>query len=137
MEPVSFLTRMYAAGAAGSFDAVGHHPYSGANVPTQPDSWNPWTYLPAVHELMVANGDGAKQIWMTEYGAPTTGTGAVPEATQALMIDQAFAMAADWEWAGPIFLFNWQDSADGAFGLHRPDGTPKLAVATLARVSGI
>ena len=135
MEPMAFLTRMYAAGAQGSFDALAHHPYTGANVPTQPDSWNPWTYMPQMRQLMVAQGDGAKQIWMTEYGAATTGAGAVPETQQALMIAQAFAMAADWEWAGPIFLFNWQDSADGSFGLHRADGTPKAAVATVTQVS--
>ena len=48
------------------------HPYQGmADAPPEkPDDGNRWwfTHLPAVRNVMVANGDGAKPIWFTEYG---------------------------------------------------------------------
>ena len=91
--------------------------------------------MPEMHELMAAHGDGAKAIWMTEYGAPTAGPDAVSEATLATMIEEAFALAATWEWAGPLFLFTWQDSTEGSFGLHRHDGTPKLAAVNALSAS--
>ena len=60
--PVTFLTDMYADGAQGSFDAVADHPYSYPDLPDQDDSWNPFTYLPTLHQIMADNGDGTKQI---------------------------------------------------------------------------
>ena len=29
---------------------------------------------PSIRSIMVANGDSAKKIWITEFGAPTSGT---------------------------------------------------------------
>ena len=93
-EPVTFLTQMYADGAQGSFDAVADHPYSFPDLPDQTDSWNPFTYLPTLHQIMANNGDGSKQIWLTEYGAPTSGVaGSVTPAFQAESISGAFAWA--------------------------------------------
>ena len=128
--PLTFLTALYANGAKGSFDAVTANPY-GLRVATQPDPASPWTYLPALNQLMVAKGDGAKRIWLTEYGPPTTGANSVSEATQALMFTQAFAVAQTWAWAGPLFAASWQDTAAGPAGLVRADGSAKPALGIL------
>lgn len=63
MNPVSFLEQMYANGAAGSFDAVGWHPYNypwGLSYAT----WSEWSQMtqttPSARSLMLAHGDGAR-----------------------------------------------------------------------------
>jgi hypothetical protein len=69
-----WLRSVYRAGAGGSFDVVATHPYMGpANLPPEApdlrgDNIYLLTHVAAVHELMVANGDGAKPIWFTELG---------------------------------------------------------------------
>jgi hypothetical protein len=129
-EPVTFLTDMYADGAQGSFDAIADHPYSFPDLPDQSDSWNPFTYLPTLHQIMAENGDGAKQIWLTEYGAPTSGvSNAVTPEFQAESITEAFQWAQNYTWVGPLFIFDWEPSpydTYGDYGIYNSDGTPTL-----------
>ena len=140
-EPVTFLTQMYADGAQGSFDAVADHPYSFPDLPDQTDSWNPFTYLPILHQIMATNGDGSKQIWLTEYGAPTSGvTGSVTPAFAAESITDAFQWAQQYSWVGPLFIFDWQASSYdtyGDYGLYTADGsaTPAAAAYSAAALS--
>jgi hypothetical protein len=136
MEPLTYLRKMYAAGAHGYFDAVADHPYSYPGSPTGTQSWNPFTYLPLMHALMVANGDGSKEIWLTEYGAPTDSSGVTP-AVQAEMISQAFTVADGWSWIGALMVFDWQDSsADGDFGLLTSSGQAKPALRAFDAAAG-
>jgi hypothetical protein len=86
INPVRYLQGMYDAGAAGYFDALSFHPYHY----TLPFSQGrPYGDLSAInqmdlmHEVMVANGDGGKLIWASEYGQSTA---IVDEATQAAYI---------------------------------------------------
>ncbi|MDP9068351.1 MAG: cellulase family glycosylhydrolase [Actinomycetota bacterium] len=67
-----WLEDVYAAGGAGYFDIMSTHPYQGvADAPPEtPDDGTIWTlsHVAAVHDLMVLNGDGDKEIWFTEMG---------------------------------------------------------------------
>lgn len=131
VSPQTFLTEMYAAGAAGHMDAVGTHPYCFPADPTDSSSasWNFFYNLPTwIHQVMVDNGDGSKSVWMTEFGAPTSGSGAVTYAQQAQMITDAFNQAKQWSWAGPLFVFDWQDSSD-SFGLIDSSGNAKPSLS--------
>jgi hypothetical protein len=73
---------------------------------------------------MLANGDGDKKIWFTEFGAPVSGNGNdMTLSEQACSYTQAFAIARSWPWAGPIFAYSWinwnpNGDGDGDFGLH-------------------
>ncbi len=129
-EPVTFLTGMYADGAQGSFDAIADHPYSFPDRPDQSDAWNPFTYLPTLHHVMAAHGDGGKQIWLTEYGAPTSGTsGAMTPQFKAESITEAFRWAHNRSWVGPLFIFDWQPSpydTDGDYAIHNAGGALTL-----------
>ena len=82
VNPVRFITEMYQAGAAGYFDALAFHPYLSNNPFSQgtpyPDS--PLNQVKQIYNLMVANGDGNKKIWATEYGQPSS---VVSEANEA------------------------------------------------------
>ena len=134
VDQTTYLTQMYADGAGGSFDALAIHPYTFPYLPAMQADWNVWTLMPSLHALMAANGDGAKQIWYTEFGAPTAAsTRAVSLQVQALGYSQAFTLARSWSWSGPLFAFNWQDSSDGAFGLHDSTGAAKPALTAFGR----
>jgi polysaccharide biosynthesis protein PslG len=75
----SWLERVYAAGARGSFDVLATHPYLGPSdaAPETPDDGSPWTLLHVakVQELMRAHGDGGLPIWFTEFGWSTHANG--------------------------------------------------------------
>ena len=134
MNPLTFLERMYAAGAAGSFDALGWHPYNFTGIFFHPAS--AWSQVaetsPSARSMMVANGDGAKQIWGTEFGAPTgTSSEAVTEAAQAQLVANGYAKWRSWSFAGPLFWFSLRDAGSNLgdrehnFGLVRTDYSRK------------
>jgi polysaccharide biosynthesis protein PslG len=108
----TYLDQLYAAGAQGSFDAVGVHTDTACNV-TSPSVFehnrgtqtiNQYFFLgfTAVHATMAANGDGANPIYITELGWSSTTaqcqTGAwagqklagVTEPVQAAYLQQAY-----------------------------------------------
>ena len=118
LNPVSFLERMYANGAAGSFDAVGWHPY---NYPYGLGyaNWSAWSQMsetsPSARSLMTANGDGGKQIWATEFGAPTgSASNEESEAAQAQLVTDSYARLGSWSWAGPAFFYSYRDQSTGS-----------------------
>jgi hypothetical protein len=144
MNPLTFLERMYAAGAAGSFDALGWHPYNFTGIFFHPAS--AWSQVsettPSARSMMVANGDGAKQIWGTEFGAPTgTSSAAVSEASQAQLVKDGYAKWKTWSFAGPLFWYSARDqgtnSADREdnFGLVRYDYAPKASFSAFQAIS--
>lgn len=132
--PVNFLKAMYAAGARGYFDAVGHHPYSYPYAPTDCCiGWNAVLYTQTLHDVMAQNGDGAKKIWGTEAGAPTSGWGAVSEAQQAQWVQQYFSLWDNWSFTGPLMFFTLADAGGDPtnnanyFGFMHADLSPKPA----------
>lgn len=143
---VDFLKRMYAAGAKGYFDSLSHHPYG---IQERDWIWNGWAYInnrpstynPSVetlHSLMVANGDGHKEIWLTEAGKDTQ-KGLGEESQQA----RIYKMYLD-EWnstpnLGPIIFYELQDQAGYGqwdrelyFGVLRRDGSRKPAAEVIS-----
>jgi hypothetical protein len=135
LNPVSFLERMYQSGAAGSFDAVGWHPY---NYPYGLGfyGWSAWSQMsettPSARSIMTANGDGAKQVWLTEFGAPTGSTTRdMTEAAQAQLLTDSFAKLKSWSWAGPGFFYSYRDNGTNKsdveqnFGILHFDWSPK------------
>jgi hypothetical protein len=130
--PLTFLDRMYDAGAAGTFDVLSLHPYTFPEAPPGHDTL--FADLPDAHAAMVANGDGHKPIWLTEFGAPTgTARAAVSERAQAAAVTQAYEAASAHPWVGPLFWFQLRDEgSDPAelgqnFGLLHRDLSPKPA----------
>jgi hypothetical protein len=140
--PVAFVQGIYANGGRGYFDAVSHHPYTWPAFPGDTQAWNPWYQMtganPSIRSVMGANGDSAKKVWATEYGAPTNGPSSsspVSEATQAEMITRAYALWETYDWAGPLFVYQHRDQGtststrENFFGLVRTDYSQKPAYA--------
>lgn len=137
-----FLQALYTAGAGPYFDAVSNHPYT---TPHRASSlgghnWLKMTLgMPSMRKIMADHGDDNKKIWITEFGAPTSGKAdydiKVDEATQAALLTDVYSLAAKTTWSGPVFWYDLQDfcpvSANNTtecyYGLLRYDGTPKPA----------
>ena len=91
---------------------------------------------PSLRSVMTDNGDAAKKIWATEFGAPTNGPSGsyVSEATQASMLTKAYQLYRSYTWAGPLFFYQGRDQSatdtstrENFFGLTHNDFTPKPA----------
>lgn len=152
--PMDFLRGVYASGGQGFFDGVAMHPYTFPYKPTS-SLPNPWKEMyssnPSLHSIMTQNGDGAKKIWITEFGAPTGGPGpvayldnpqyhlnpyVVDEPLQNAILADAIEQYSQAEWAGPFFYYSHIDSGtdtssnENFYGLLRPDGSLKPAYHT-------
>jgi hypothetical protein len=133
-EAVAFLTEAYANGAAGLTDSLGFHPYGGLNPTVEP---NMVTLPDTIHNVMVANGEGANKMWATEYGLPTGGTTSWSEAVQADWVGAAYSTWAAHSYSGPMIWYAGRDSGtsltnrEDHFGILRYDGSAKPAYAAL------
>ena len=138
-DPRTFLEDMYEDGAKGSFDGVGDHPYSYPAAPDD-DTLGAWSEMsetsPSLRSIMIENGDSAKKIWITEYGAPTTGPNAVSETDQSTELVQAISQVTQLSWIGSFYIYTWSDLAtspaeDNGFGLLAEDNAQKPAYAAV------
>lgn len=161
--PVTFLEQLYKAGAEG-FTAVALHPYNSPAKPSQPYGWSAFTQIeggpgvtdiPTIHGVMAAHGDAQKQVWLTEYGAPTHGAGNsatlgdqrfedfdarpgahVDEGLQAAMIgdflrypfQKAHVTVRMVHTLYDRRMPGESDNSEDYFGIYNADGTPKKAV---------
>jgi polysaccharide biosynthesis protein PslG len=129
-----FLAGLYAAGAKPYFDGVSYHPYTYPLLPSNDSGARSWSRMLKARQTMVANGDSAKKIWVTEYGAPTGGPGSVSQEQQAAIMHDAYRLWATYSWAGPLCWFDYRDKGTNTsdhgnfFGLYAKDGQPKLAL---------
>jgi hypothetical protein len=116
--PATFLQGIYSHGGKGHFDAVGMHPYCNPDMPGDPDAWSAWYQMygtpTSLRSVMVDNGDGAKKIWGTEFGAPTSGESGVSQAFQAQTVTRAYQLWSTYSWAGPLFFYEGRDDGNNA-----------------------
>jgi VCBS repeat-containing protein len=137
VNPVRFVSEMYQAGAAGYFDALSFHPYLYNNAFSKGTAFDaPLNQAKRIYDLMVANGDGNKKIWATEYGQPSS---VVSEDNQAAYLGDFLRTWRTLSFAGPAFIHTLVDNTganavEGSFGLFRPDWTPKPALGTVKDV---
>ena len=131
---LDFLNELYAEGAGSSFDAVGVHPYTYPDLPTDTSRWNAFQGVYSLRDLMVRMGDGGKPIWITEFGAPTgTASNAVSEARQVSILSSGIALARAWSWSGPMMIYGGVDlgtdvsNSEENFGFVKQSLEPKLA----------
>jgi hypothetical protein len=148
-DDLEYLKWMYAAGARGKFDALGAHANTQAPEAIVPlgslkDFPHPSFYfrrIEQLRQLMVDNGDAAKQLWLVEWGwtsdsvHPAYKWFAVSEDKKADNIVAAFNYArANWDpWIGVMSLWtlpdpNWDASREEYWwAITNPDGTPRTA----------
>jgi O-antigen/teichoic acid export membrane protein len=129
---LGYLEALYAALGPGErpFDLVGVHPFTGSRPPASEDPGARYeTELGAVdltftgyrdlHDVMAANGDGDRGLYLGEFGYSTTaqdGYHAVPDEQRARYLPQAldlaacdrFVTAVGWYYLHPT---RWDDPA--------------------------
>jgi hypothetical protein len=136
----SYTTAMYAAGAAGYFDALAVHPYLRAKTMRglALDKTRLVADLGATYLAMVKHGDAAKKIWFTEFGSSTY-TGGVSQQQQADLVEQQLAMASSLPFVGPAILYTIRDNGPDKSDIAQNFGTlltydwqPKIAAGVLA-----
>jgi polysaccharide biosynthesis protein PslG len=140
---IDFLKAMYADGAKGHFDALGFHPYSFPALPDTYEQWSAWSQMaqtdPSIRSVMTSNGDSGKSIWITEFGAPSSGPGGIGQAAQANQLTQAIAFAKKTSWIGALYIYSWQDDGTDPtndqdwFGLLTATGSPKPSYAAVVK----
>lgn len=153
--PVDFLTAVYKAGAKDSFDAVADHPYTFPLSPKDTSTPQAWVQMAAskssLRQIMVSNNDSNKKMWITEFGSPTGGPGAVAtvsnpnlsqhpysvdDGLQSKILSDAIGLYKSYDWVGPFFYYSYQDAGttqdtnENFFGLIRADGSKKPAYQT-------
>jgi Tol biopolymer transport system component len=150
MGDLAFLQGMYDAGARGSFDALGSHPYAFGHDPDYQDAWG-LSLARALQqrEVMARNGDDSTPIWITEAGwvlhtswnLVEHEATAVDEAQQAEYLARAYQkVRAEWPWVEAMFLFNldfssvpWYPAAEPMrwYAILNPDRSPRPAYTNL------
>lgn len=147
-----YLARMYRAGAADCFDVMAVQGYGLRSGPSdrrlQPTRINYGHHL-FVRDLMVAYGDAAKPIWISEAGWNAIPDGIAPPgqepfgrvtvAQQAAYATALYARArAEWPWIGVIAYWFLKEPAPEPeqpryyFRVMEPDLTPLPAWTALA-----
>jgi len=137
----AFLTDLYDAGAADSFDVVAANPYAAdvAGVAAQ---------LDALRAVSLAAGDRDVEMWITELGWSSVpdprpqwaGYSRTPEGQAEMLASvgsRVLAGAADWNLRGFVW-YTWRDPVVSVCpfclnaGLLEADGTPKPALSSFA-----
>ena len=155
----TYLQQLYSCGIRGWFDALGAHP-SGFNNPPDVD-WRTWQdparpsfkghpsfFFKATMEdyrnIMVANGDGGRPIWITEFGwavgSSIPGYEYAPqnsEGERAAWFVKAYQMCKNWGFVGVVFLWNLDfrivapGSEQALFGIMDMGFSPTATYAAL------
>lgn len=107
VNPVDWYAGIYAAGGKGYFDAVGFHWYFEV-FPTETDVH--WTYLADVRAVMVANGDSAKKIWITEVGAGFPGPGVSSLVQLRDLVKVLVDSILTRDYCGPFYIYNYRNA---------------------------
>ncbi|HEY6762377.1 MAG TPA: Ig-like domain-containing protein [Baekduia sp.] len=160
-----WIQSLYNDGAGGSFDAVAVHTDT-ACLDRGPDAFYRedggklarYTFLGyrTVHDVMAANGDGGKPIWMSELGWSSTNGGptscsrgqwsgqkasGVSEADQAQYLTKAYQCLANDPYVQKADWFTMRDTTGNAadelnhYGLVHTDGSAKPALGAFKAIA--
>lgn len=159
-----YLRQMFDADLARVSDGIGVHPYGWANPPSTRCCGDPNTppgydehpsffFLNTIEDyraMQIEYGDGADKLWVTEFGWGSVEGFGVPvppgapyftditEQLQAEYAWQAYLMAQQWDYMGPMFLWNLNmvtipgiDEEAAAYSIFSSIDTPRPAYELL------
>lgn len=119
-----YVGRLYDLAPDHPWDAVAYHPYGGPDGADAPawalasDDGGTGLYtgeMDRLHDEMAARGDGAKPLWITEYGWERD------PPTQAARLRAALSWMASRPWISQAHLHMLHDQGTERFGLTRLD----------------
>ncbi|MHB1456138.1 MAG: endo-1,4-beta-xylanase [Armatimonadota bacterium] len=120
---IPYMEVIYGNGCGQYFDVMAVHPYQWGD--TFNDDWFR-SLLTDMHQLMVKNGDGWKEIWLTEFGW-STGDAGITEDVQARLLAQCLITSLTMPELNvtKAFWFSIKDWGGPGHGLLRDDGSRK------------
>ena len=140
---LDFLEALYAAGAAAFFDVLAAHPYGFGRPPEDPPAPEQLNFrrLELQRARMVAHGDAAKPVWVTEMGWRTAAPNpadrwqVVSPARQRTYTLAALEQGATYPWLQRMALWELNRAADlyGYAFWHGPDRASPAYKALVAR----
>ena len=148
-----YLQEMYNAGVADYFDILGANPMGFASSPDDTSDPNHFYFsrVTELRDIMVANGDGDKQVWALEFGwlhDTDVDLGdfnwmKVSPQEQADYLVRAYRKALEeWPWMGVMFVWNLDFSAHYPdtshqywFSIINEDYTPRPAYLALKEMT--
>jgi hypothetical protein len=120
MDDRDYLRAIYSLGGRDSFDILAAHPYGFTNPPDDPRGAHKglnFARLQDLRDIMVANGDADKPVWITEFGYTTSPPAGsvdlgVTEEEQAKFLVSAFEIARlHWDWVQLFTVWNLADES--------------------------
>lgn len=117
LNDIDYLRAMYQAGAGGYFDALAIHAYGFRDPPTAAPASDRLNFRRAemLREIMIANGDAAKPVYITESGwnDHPRWSGAVRPSQRSAYTIAAFNYAeANWDWVADLCIWALRYPAD-------------------------
>lgn len=134
MSDLAFLQAIYDAGAAPYFDALAVHSYGLTFAPDDPPDPEVINFrrVELLRQIMVANGDAAKQVFITESGwnDHPRWTRAVRPAQRIRYTIRAYELAKEWPWLSCLamwaFRYPWPEhNVRDYYTFVTPDLQPK------------
>ncbi len=129
-----FLEGMYAAGAGGSFDGLSIHPYTGGRAPN--DESNVWfglrSQITGMHDVLGAHGDGAKLLYLTEFGWNTDN---VADSTRAGYMRDAVAIIRQYNYIRAASAYTISQGDYPGYGLVTTSGVETASWQAYATAS--
>jgi hypothetical protein len=131
--PISWMDEFYAAGGGPYADVVAFHPYTSQRNPAEEIAIAPGNFrgmTRAIRAVMAAHGEAHKELWATEFGFTTGGSGPVSESVQGQWIADAYQIAARERLIDSFFVYELADqqltgeaprSHEGNFALLRQE----------------
>lgn len=117
LNDIDFLRQMYQAGAAEHFDALAIHTYGFQDPPEAEPASGRLNFRRAelLRQVMLANGDGDKPVFVTEFGwndHPRWANAVRPSRRAAYTIRAIEFAEANWEWTRNLCLWALRYPAD-------------------------
>lgn len=146
---IRYLDAMYALGARELMDVVAGKPYGQFSSPSDrqvDEGLLNLSRIIALREIMLANGDGKKSLWASNYGwnalpgdwgGDASIWGEVTEDEQVqFTLETLDRIHREMPWLGPLFLQHWQPaaaptSAQWGFALVKQDGSASALLRAL------
>ena len=129
--PERFLRTVYRRDGGSYFDVLGSHPY------TDPDDGTETLRerIKDLRAIMVANDDGGKPIWLTEYGYSATPATESTYEEQGVWLTESLDSALELDYVESVFWYNLRDKGtdpeepEDNYGLLRRNWDVKPAYA--------
>jgi polysaccharide biosynthesis protein PslG len=144
LDDLDYLRQLYQAGGGVSFDGLAAHAYGWEHPPAEApaDGRINFRRVELERQIMLENGDAAKQVFITESGWNdyTRWLRAVTPAQRIEYTLEAVKLASDWDWLGAVCLWEFRlpspaHNYNDAWTLVHYDFSPSPAYVALQRLA--